>query len=288
MTSKTTITALLGAAALAVGLSSPVASQPVDDTLVINGEDEMTTRVPASEYMSEIFDEVISGWHYRTDETRDMQRDDFDNPGMLFAEKGLDAWNAAEGEANASCASCHGGPEALAGLWTEIPKIGADSDGELWAAEQYINNCRETRMQAEPWGWDSNEMKNMTALIASQSRGMPMNVQTDGDYAEHWELGKEIYYTRYGQMELACANCHEANNGQMIRADHLSQGHINGFPTYRLRTAGLVSRHNRFRGCIRDTRAEPYQIGSPEFVALELYVASRGNGLSVEGPAVRN
>jgi L-cysteine S-thiosulfotransferase len=32
----------------------------------------------------------------------------------------------------------------------------------------------------------------------------------------------------------------------------------------------------------------PYAIGSPEFVALELYVASRGNGLSVEGPAVRN
>ncbi|KKL72222.1 hypothetical protein LCGC14_2087050, partial [marine sediment metagenome] len=25
-----------------------------------------------------------------------------------------------------------------------------------------------------------------------------------------------------------------------------------------------------------------------EFVALELYVASRGNGLSVEGPSVRN
>ena len=74
----------------------------------------------------------------------------------------------------------------------------------------------------------------------------------------------------------------------MIRADHLSQGHVNGFPTYRLRTAGLVSRHNRFRGCIRDTRAVPYKIGSPEFVALELYVASRGNGLSVEGPAVRN
>jgi hypothetical protein len=81
----------------------------------------------------------------------------------------------------------------------------------------------------------------------------------------------------------ACANCHEANNGNYIRADHLSQGHINGFPTYRFATRGLVSRHNRFFGCIRDTRGEPYAIGSPEFVALELYVASRGNGLSVEG-----
>jgi sulfur-oxidizing protein SoxA len=39
---------------------------------------------------------------------------------------------------------------------------------------------------------------------------------------------------------------------------------------------------------VRDTRAETFSPGGPEFVALELYVASRGNGLSVEGPSVRN
>ena len=283
---RTTGIVLVGVTALALGGS--LTAQPVDDTLVINEETEIKTRIPAPDYVSEIFDEVISGWHFRTDETRAMQRDDFDNPGMLFAEKGLDEWNTVDGAAGNSCASCHEGPETMAGLWTTMPKIGADSDGDLWAAEQYINNCRVTRMEAEPWGWDSDDMKNMTALIASQSRGMPMNVTTDGDHAPFWEKGRDIYYTRFGQMELACASCHEANNGQMIRADHLSQGHINGFPTYRLRTAGLVSRHNRFRGCIRDTRGEPYSIGSPEFVALELYLASRGNGLSVEGPAVRN
>jgi sulfur-oxidizing protein SoxA len=109
----------------------------------------------------------------------------------------------------------------------------------------------------------------------------------DGPAQPFWERGQEIYYTRYGQLELSCANCHENNSGRYIRADHLSQGQINGFPVYRFNTTGLVSVHNRFRGCIRDTRAEPFAIGSPEFVALELYVASRGLGLSVEGPAVR-
>jgi sulfur-oxidizing protein SoxA len=39
---------------------------------------------------------------------------------------------------------------------------------------------------------------------------------------------------------------------------------------------------------VRDTRAETYSPGSDEFIALELYVASRGNGLSVEGPSIRN
>ncbi|MEC8795643.1 MAG: sulfur oxidation c-type cytochrome SoxA, partial [Pseudomonadota bacterium] len=67
-----------------------------------------------------------------------------------------------------------------------------------------------------------------------------------------------------------------------------SQGQINGFPTYRLKNAKLNSTHDRFKGCVRDTRAETFKPGSDEFIALELYVASRGNGLSVEAPAVRN
>src|SRR3546814_9544741 len=55
-----------------------------------------------------------------------------------------------------------------------------------------------------------------------------------------WEKGKEIYYTRFGQLNLACASCHEENNGRYIRADHLSQGNVNGFPTYRLKQANMV------------------------------------------------
>ena len=96
-----------------------------------------------------------------------------------------------------------------------------------------------------------------------------------------------MYYTRYGQLELSCASCHEENYGNYIRADHLSQGQINGMPTYRLKDAGLVSTQQRFKGCVRDTRAETFNSGSDEFKALELYVASRGNGLSVEGVSVR-
>ena len=131
-------------------------------------------------------------------------------------------------------------------------------------------------------------MLNMEALLASVSRGLPVNVAIDGPAQSMWELGRDIYYTRFGQLDLSCANCHEDNYGNNIRADHLSQGQVNGFPTYRLKNAKLNGVQSRFRGCIRDTRAETYAVGSEEFIALELYVASRGNGLSVEGPSVRN
>jgi len=110
----------------------------------------------------------------------------------------------------------------------------------------------------------------------------------DGAAQCTWEMGQEIYCTRYGILELSWASCHEQNYGNNIRADHLSQGQINGFPTYRLRNSRLNSVHGRFRGCVRDTRAETFSPGSDEFIALELYLASRGNGLTVEGPSVRN
>jgi sulfur-oxidizing protein SoxA len=275
------------AAMAALALAGPAMAEPQDDTLVVNEEIEMVTRTAAPDHLEGALPEVISGWHFRTPETRDIQRDDFDNPASLFVEQAVEVWNTVEGSAGESCASCHDSPESLRGFWASQPKINEET-GELWAAEQYVNNCRENRMGADAWGWNSQTMRNMTALIASVSRGLPMSVRIDGEYAEHWENGKEIYYTRYGQLELACANCHEDNWGNNIRADHLSQGQINGFPTYRLKQANLVSRHNRFKGCIRDTRAEPFAIGSQEFIDLELYLASRANGLSVEGPAVRN
>lgn len=262
-----------------------VLAGPDDDKLIINGETEMISVAKAPEHL-ENFDTIYSGWHFRTDETQALQVDDFDNPAMIFVDQAADTFEAVDGAAGKSCASCHDGAESFAGLAAQMPKVDPET-GKLVVMEDLINECRTERMEADAWKWSGADMQGMVALIGLQSRGMPMNVAIDGPAAPYWEQGKEMYYTRYGQLELSCANCHEDNYGNMIRADHLSQGMINGFPTYRLKQAKLISRHNRFRGCIRDTRAETFAEGSDEFRALELYVASRGNGLSVETPAVR-
>lgn len=277
--------AILVASTLA--LAPGFAAADEDATLIINGEIEIVTKTAAPEYV-EGLSEIYSGWLFRSAETQALEMDDFDNPGMIFVDQALDVYNTVEGSEGKSCASCHGdGAEGLVGVRAVYPKW-HEGSGEVRTLEMAVNDCRETRMGADAWGWDSGNMVNMTALISSVSRGMPMNVAIDGPAQETWEKGKELYYTRTGQLELSCANCHEDHYGDMIRADHLSQGQINAFPAYRLKNAKLNSIHNRFKGCVRDTRAETFNPGSPEFVALELYVASRGNGLSVEGPSVRN
>lgn len=277
-----TLTATVAALALSAGFA--IADEEAD--LVVNGDTEIVVRTASAPHLENL-SEVFSGWVFRADETQALQADDFDNPGMIFVDQGMDTWNAVDGSEGKSCASCHGEPDSMKGLRASMPKWN-EKAGEVWTMEMYINDCRENRMGAEKWGWNSNPMVNTTALISVQSRGMPVDVAIDGPAAETWEKGKEIYYTRYGQLELSCANCHEDNYGNYIRADHLSQGQINGFPAYRLKNAKLNSIHNRFKGCVRDTRAETFKEGSPEFIALELYVASRGNGLSVEGVSVRN
>lgn len=279
---RTTTKMLTAAAAVAITMGHSVADEM--SSLIVEGE-TLTTKVAAPE--GNPLGDLKSGWHYRTAETQALQTDDFDNPAFIFVEQAMDAWDAVEGEAGKSCAECHGDvSESMKGVRAGMPKWNAEAK-DLWSLENYINDCRENRMKAEPWKWDKPDMNAMAALIGLQSRGLPVSVAIDGEAAPFFEQGKEMYYTRYGQLELSCANCHEDNNGKMIRADHLSQGHTNGFPTYRLKNTKLNSIHGRFKGCVRDTRAETFKPGSAEFRALELYVAWRGTGLSVETPSVR-
>ena len=142
-------------------------------------------------------------------------------------------------------------------------------------------------MKATPYKYESKELLGMTAFVKLQSRGMPINVKIDGPTAPFFEKGKAFYNQRRGQLDLACANCHVDNAGKMIRAELLTQGQSNGFPLYRLKWQGFGSVHRRFSGCNDEIRAAPYPLGSDEYLALELYVAWRGQGLPVETPAVR-
>jgi len=276
---------LSGAAALAGLVSTAALAGPDEDELIIDGE-TFVTESPGFE--GSPLNPIYSGWRFRDDATQALEMDDFENPAFVFVEQAADSWNTPVGTEGKSCADCHGAvEESMKGVRASMPKYN-EKAGELWSLENYVNDCRTNRMGAEALKWDGEELNAMTALIALQSRGMPMSPVVDGPAAEWFERGKEMYYTRYGLLELSCANCHEDHTGDMIRADHLSQGQINGFPTYRFKNTAMNSIHGRFKGCIRDTRAETFAPGSPEFRALELYVAWRGQGLSIESPSVRN
>ena len=236
-----------------------------------------------------VLDEIISGWEFRSKATQVVELDDFQNPGMLAVALGEELWSTVDGTENKSCASCHGAAgaagEAMKKAGSSHPKWDKNLKKPV-NLEQRINLCRK-QMGAAPWKWETKELLAMTSFVRHQSRGLPMNVKIDGPMAPWFERGKKLYYTRFGQLDMSCSNCHEDHYGERIRADRLSQGQINGFPTYRLKWQNVGSVHRRFKGCMKQIRAKPYKVGSDEFLALETYLSWRGQGLSIETPAVR-
>ncbi|MFN3078073.1 MAG: sulfur oxidation c-type cytochrome SoxA, partial [Alphaproteobacteria bacterium] len=227
-----------------------------------------------------------SGYAYAGRDSRTMQDDDDSNPGFLWVEQGRDLWTRVEGEAGKSCASCHGPVERMKGVGATYPRWvpGLNRPVNL---EQRINMCRTGAMKASKWAYESDPLLAMTALIGLQSRGMPVNVDVSGPMQPWLERGKASFFTRVGQYDFACSHCHVDHLGRKMRSAVLSQGQSNGFPTYRLKWQKIGSLHRRIAGCNEDVYAEPYPLGSDEYLALEIYMADRARGLPVETPSVR-
>jgi sulfur-oxidizing protein SoxA len=221
-----------------------------------------------------------SGHDFITPGLRDMQADDFANPGMLWVEEGQSLWTTVDGAASKSCASCHGDIASLKGI--QYPQ--RDRDGKLLNLDLRIDRCRVDHMQAPPLGYESEGMLALTAAIRNQWRGAPMSVAEDSEAITE---GERYFRTRRGRFNLSCAQCHEQSAGKKLRDETISQGQINGFPTYRVRWEALGSAHRRFQACNEAVGAEPEPMGSQTYIALEWFLAWRGRSLPIETPSVR-
>jgi len=228
-----------------------------------------------------------SGYEFAGPETRAMQDDDTANPGMLWVAQGEALWATKAGAAERSCADCHGNAGAgLKGVATRYPafdpKLGRPID-----LEERINICRNDHQRAEPFGWESAELLALTAFVAHQSRGLPIAVGQEAELRAFLDQGSELFHRREGQLNLSCGQCHDDNWGKRLAGAPIPQAHPTGYPIYRLEWQGLGSLQRRLRNCMIGTRAEPFDYGAPEAVALELYLMARARGMPIETPAVR-
>lgn len=228
-----------------------------------------------------------SGTTFLSDNLKAQQADEAANPGMLWVSEGAQLWTIPQGAVEKSCASCHGDPSvSMRGVATRYPQVEQKSK-RLINLEGRINLCRTAHQKAEAWPYESDELLAMTAFVARQSLGMPMSVRTDGLAQPFYEQGKAFFNLRQGQLNLSCAQCHEQNAGRSLRGDTISYGIGNGYPAYRLEWQSLGSLHRRLRSCSFGVRAIQFDFGSPEYLALELYLAARAEGVRIETPAIR-
>lgn len=219
-----------------------------------------------------------SGYADATPDIRAMQDDDTANPAFLWVEQGRALWQTA------GCAACHTTPETLHGAAAHYPKYNPALARPITLAER-INLCRTDQLHTTPLPPESEDLLALTALVGLQSRFLPVEIDTSGPAAPHYEAGKALFTLRQGQLNLACATCHDTLAGHHLGGAPIPQGHPNAYPIYRLEWQSIGSLERRLRQCLAGVRAQPLT-GTP-LADLEFYLAARATGLTVETPGVR-
>lgn len=232
-------------------------------------------------------DQRRSGYSFMTPETRAIQDDDTANPGMLSVLDGEALWKKKMGAADKACADCHDDAStSMKGTAARYPAFEPSLSRPV-TLEQRINLCRANHQQATPLPYESHDLLALTAFVARQSLGMPIAAGDDPQLKPFIDRGHDLFLHREGQLNLACANCHDDNFDKHLAGSAITQGQPTGYPLYRLEWQSLGSLERRLRGCIFGVRAQPYDYGAPELVELELYLMVRAKGMPMETPAVR-
>jgi sulfur-oxidizing protein SoxA len=154
-----------------------------------------------------------------------------------------------------------------------------------------LNQCREANGE-KPLKYKKGAINNILAYIAFQSRGQVTNVvipEDDPRAMEAYEKGKKFYFTRRGQLNFSCANCHVQNAGLKVRSEILSPsvGHTTHWPVYRSKWGTVGTLHRRFSGCNNNIRAQALKAQGEEYRNLEYFLTSLSNGLELNGPGAR-
>ena len=228
-----------------------------------------------------------AGSQFMSPSLQAMQSDDAQNPAMLWIKDGEALWNRKVGAADKSCASCHGSAEvSMKGVAARYPALDPRSLRPI-NLTQRINQCRQVHQQAPALAPESTPLLGLEAFVALQSRGMPLVAASDARLAASLDRGAALYNQRLGQLNLSCAQCHDARAGLRLGGSLIPQAHPTGYPVYRLEWQALGSLQRRLRNCMSAMRAQPYPFGSEELLDLELFLASRANGMPLEAPGVR-
>ena len=156
-----------------------------------------------------------------------------------------------------------------------------------------INHClvSNDRSPLSPVG---AKMARLVAAFRSRSNNEPVAVDFRAERIRAaYEKGKQLYWTKQGQLGFSCASCHVDNAGNRLRGEVLGAalGQTVGFPVYRTKWAlsgqpwGTI--HRRYAACMTQMGAVPFEPQSAEYIALEVYQAIMNTGIPLQVPSLR-
>lgn len=163
--------------------------------------------------------------------------------------------------------------------------------GMVMTMELAINECLEANGE-KPLKYKKGAMAAVSAYMSYNSRGQVINVEIPSDdprALDAYNMGKEHFYTKRGQLNFACADCHMHTSGMNYRSETVSPafGHATNWPVYRAKWQEMGTLHRRFAGCHNNIRANPFKAQGEEYRNLEYFISYMSNGLEFNGPAAR-
>lgn len=220
------------------------------------------------------------------------------SPAEITLEDGNALFHKVEGSAGKSCASCHGENGAkLKGIAVSYPKIKkvALFDYEVLTLPVQINSCRVGKMGAKAWKYGKMDIVSVELFVKTLSNGMPIAVKIDGPASKFYEAGKKNFYTKMGEWNWNCAQCHVKYAGRFSRQEFLPPSPLlaDHWPSYRVAWGAKAGDHTgtlqrRFKGCIKNMRPKTIPDFETEYMRnLELYVTAQANGRLLDAPGFR-
>ncbi|MEM7540970.1 MAG: sulfur oxidation c-type cytochrome SoxA [Pseudomonadota bacterium] len=169
---------------------------------------------------------------------------------------------------------------------SSFPRFNAKLD-EVITLIEALNACRRDAGE-KAYEVDENKMKSLLAYAQSLARGQKLRVPDPlGDRERRaYEDGRRAFFTKRGQRNFACADCHMQSVGKNLREQKLVPllGVVQRFPIYGLRWSAFGTLHQRFSGCFEMSYAKALESQSATYKNLEYFLAVMSKGLPIIGP----
>ncbi len=215
------------------------------------------------------------------------------NPADIFVEEGAELLDEL------------GGEEALAKFLgvkeKDLPKYIAtfpryiDKIGMVVAIDQMLQAFMYDQGK-KPYKLKSSEMDALAAFVKSLANGQKIAIDVNAN--EHmkkaYKLGKEMFELRRGKRGLSCYSCHSPDVvGMRLRMQilpNLGDPKVKAaatWPAYRMTKGKMFTLQKRFQQCMKNALLAKLPLGSPQMVALEVYVTDMAKGQEIHIPGLK-
>jgi sulfur-oxidizing protein SoxA len=148
--------------------------------------------------------------------------------------------------------------------------------------EMSINQCLKVHREPLYEPTDPQTMGAITAYLRSLAEGRKVALRVPAAAESHFEQGRRLYFTRFGQRNFACASCHVQNAGRIYADQALSGaiGQATRWPFIRANQAWTLQA--QIRDCLDRMGAAPFGAGSNEMNDLEYFLTYLSQGLPLK------